>query len=119
MWDDNIYGTNTAAAGPQMDGTVITPVTVTNPVDSGGGLPAQYGSAVLDVFKWGVGVWQGYQGQKDLLDYRRWETTQQGAVQQGQAAAQYATAQAQAQSNSTLLLIGGGVLLAVLLLRKG
>lgn len=118
MWDENIYGTAPGTVGPQFDGTYGQPPASTpvNPVDAGGGLPGSYGQSILDVFKFGVGVWQARDARQDLLDYRRFEATQAGVVQQGQAATQYAIAQ---QSNtSTLLLLGGAALLLVLLMRE-
>ena len=108
MWDvtDNV--------GPQSDGTYVIPETglTVPPADAGGGAPASYSSSILDIFKWGVGVWQQGEQQKSMLDYRRWEATQAGLAQQGQTAAQYAVNQS---SNTTLLLLGGAVLLVLLL----
>ncbi len=56
------------------------------PVDAGGGPPGQYGAAVLDIFRYGLGIWNQQQQQQNMLDYRRWEATQFGAMMQGQPA---------------------------------
>lgn len=77
--------------GPNTDGTYGIPQTavMSQPVDAGGGPPANYGAQVLDIFKFGVGVWQQQSARQDMLDYRRWESTNAGLYQQGQTAALY------------------------------
>ena len=77
--------------GPQNDGTYGIPPTavMSQPVDAGGGAPANYGSQILDIFKFGVGVWNQRENSKDMLDYKRWEATNAGLYLQGQNAAMY------------------------------
>lgn len=81
----------TGGVGYQSDGTFSAPnsAVMPQPVDAGGGAPAQYGSQVLDIFKFGVGVWQQNSARQDMIDLRRWEATNAGLYQQGQAAAIY------------------------------
>lgn len=77
--------------GPNSDGTYGIPsaAVMPQPVDAGGGPPANYSGQILDLFKFGVGVWQQADARQDMLDYRRWESTNAGLYQQGQAAAIY------------------------------
>lgn len=74
--------------GIQSDGTFSTPVTaqVPNPQDAGGGSLGQYAPQLLDIFKFGVGTWAQANSQSNLLDYKRWEATNGGLYQQGNAA---------------------------------
>ena len=92
--------------GPQSDGTNIpAPASVqTTPVDAGGGPAGQYGQQVLDVFKFGVGVWNSQVQQGRLLDYRRWEATNLGINTQGQPAA-YGAVRVQGTANPTMLIL--------------
>lgn len=78
----------TGGVGFQSDGTFSAPAVsmVPQPVDAGGGGVGNYGSTVMDVFKFGVGVWNQNQQQQRLLDYKRFEATQYGAYMQGQPA---------------------------------
>ena len=77
--------------GYQNDGTFGTPSAgvMPQPVDAGGGQPANYSGTILDIFKFGVGVWSQNKQRQDMIDLRRWEATNAGLYQQGQAAAMY------------------------------
>lgn len=77
--------------GPQDDGTFAAPATsiMPQPVDAGGGPPANYSGLIMDVFKFGVGVWNQREARQDMIDQRRWEATNAGLFQQGQAAAMF------------------------------
>ncbi|CAN7304966.1 hypothetical protein [Acidovorax delafieldii] len=77
--------------GYQNDGTFQAPAVsvMQQPLDAGGGPPANYGAQVLDIFKFGVGVWNQREARQDMIDLRRWEATNAGLVQQGQNAALY------------------------------
>ena len=88
---DYQYGGDTLYTGYQNDGTFNSPAVAVmpQPVDAGGGPPANYGAQVLDIFKFGVGVYAQNEQRKDLIDLRRWEATNAGLYQQGQAAAIY------------------------------
>jgi hypothetical protein len=88
MWEENTTGSYDLAVGPQSDGTSISPGAAiqSNPVDAGGGAPGTYGKDILDVFKYGVGVYSQNKQQSDLLDYKRFEATQAGLWRQGQPA---------------------------------
>lgn len=79
----------TGGVGPMNDGTYGVPssAVMSQPLDAGGGPPANYGAQVLDIFKFGVGVWSQNQARQDMVDLRRWEATNAGLFQQGQAAA--------------------------------
>lgn len=81
----------TGDIGPQNDGTFGTPDAgiMPQPVDAGGGPPANYSGAVLDIFKFGVGVWNQREARQDAIDQRRWEATNAGLFQQGQNAAMF------------------------------
>ena len=81
----------TGDVGYNPDGTFSAPnvAIMPQPVDAGGGVPAKYGAAILDVFRFGVGVWQADRQRQDMIDLRRWEATNAGLYQQGQAAAIY------------------------------
>lgn len=82
---DDLY---TGGVGFSGDGTYTAPAVsmVAAPVDAGGGPAGNYGAQVLDIFKFGVGVWNQREQQQNLLDYKRWEATQYGAYMQGQPA---------------------------------
>ena len=74
--------------GPQSDGTFGIPSTAqaVTPYDAGGGPAANYAPQILDIFKFGVGVWQQQSNQTAMYDYKRFEATQAGLYQQGQNA---------------------------------
>lgn len=74
--------------GYSPDGTFTTPgVAITAlPADAGGGPVGTYGKDVMDLFKFGVGVWNQREQRQDMLDYKRFEATQYGAFMQGQPA---------------------------------
>lgn len=79
------YTEDWGSVGPQTDGTTIVPdvATVVTPNDAGGGPPATYGNTILDVFKYGVGVWQADKTQTRLIDYKKFEATNTGVYQNG------------------------------------
>lgn len=85
---DDLY---TGDIGPQDDGTFGTPAAgiMSQPVDAGGGPPANYSGTVMDIFRFGVGVWSQTQARRDMIDQRRWEATNAGLFQQGQNAAMF------------------------------
>lgn len=102
--------------GPKSDGTFGIPTSAgaVTPYDAGGGPSANYGAQIMDVFKFGVGVWQQQQNQTAMLDYKRFEATQNGLYQQGKPANLYSSANG-GNSNQLIffaLLIGGVILLA-------
>lgn len=116
-WIDRLVGdeyTGGDGVGPQNDGTfgpsdVALP---SQPADTGGGSPFNYQQAVLDVFKVGVGVWERGNQRRDMLDYKRYETTAAGTWQQGKGAVIPRTASG-GLSGTTLLIIAGIVIFAV------
>lgn len=75
--------------GPQTDGTNLPASisTLPTPRDTAGGAPASYGQSVLDIFKYGIGVWSQTEQNQQLLDYKRFEATNGGLYQQGKSAA--------------------------------
>lgn len=77
----------TQSVGPQSDGTYGTPASAVavTPYDAGGGPAKNYSPQILDIFKFGIGVWQQQSNQTAMLDYRRFEATQAGLQQQGRA----------------------------------
>lgn len=77
--------------GYSTDGTFNTPQAgrAVTPVDAGGGPSGLYSAQILDVFKFGVGVWNQQEQQKNMLDYKRFEATQYGAYAQGQPAVSF------------------------------
>ena len=117
MWPDNITGTYDLAVGPQSDGTNIQsgPSTPAAPVDAGGGTPGSYGKDILDVFKFGVGVYSQNKQQSDLLDYKRFEATQAGLWRQGQPAVFSNSAQG---GTGNLVVLAAIVIGAVVLLQE-
>lgn len=92
MWfdDSGDYMTGTTV-GPQNDGTYGAPAAsvMPQPVDAGGGPAGNYSGQIIDIFKFGVGVWNQNEQRKDMVDMRRWEATNAGLYQQGQTAAMY------------------------------
>lgn len=117
MWEDNITGTYDGAVGPQSDGTNIsaTASIIPAPVDAGGGMPGAYSKDVLDIFKFGVGVWNGQASQKNLLDYKRFEATQTGLWMQGRPATFAQSAQG---GTGNLVILAAIVIGAVVLLQN-
>lgn len=89
----------------------------TQPSTSDGGI--DYGAAVLDVFKFGVGI-LATRNQAEWEDDRRYELAQNGIALQGQAAAVAVAAQRSGSGSLSdympLLLIGGAVIVAVFLI---
>lgn len=108
-------GTDAWGVGPNRDGTYSVPDTAikSQPVDVGGGPPADYGQQVLDVFKYGVNAWSQTQARKDFLDYKRYEATQNGLYMQGRPAM---LAAARTGGVSGLALTAAVVIVAVALL---
>lgn len=104
--------------GPQTNGTnyLASSSLTAQPSDTGGGAPFNYGAAVLDVFKVGVGAWTQTEQQKNLLDYKRFETTAAGTFQQGRGVLLSTNANG-GISLTTVLIVGA--LLFVLLSHKG
>lgn len=117
MWEDNITGTYDLPVGPQSDGTSITPPTAETPlpVDAGGGFAGTYGKDILDIFKFGVGVYSQDKARSDLLDYKRFEATQAGLWRQGQPALFARNPQG---GNGNLLVLAAIVIGAVVLLQE-
>ena len=89
-WEPDVLAA-LGGVGPQNDGTYGAPPSsvMPQPVDAGGGPPANYSGQVLDIFKFGVGIWNQQKQRQDMIDLRRWEATNAGLYQQGQAAAMY------------------------------
>lgn len=108
----------TGGVGFSNDGTYSAPaVSVTGvPVDAGGGPAGNYGSTVLDIFKFGVGVWNQQQQQQNMLDYKRFEATQYGAYMQGQPALTFGANGRVLGSTSGVMLVAVGIV-AILLLK--
>lgn len=106
----------TGDIGPQNDGTFGTPDAAVKPmpVDAGGGAPANYSSTILDVFKLGVGAWTQTQNTSAMVDLRKWEATNAGLFQQGQAAAMYGK-----PGQIGIMGIAAIGLLVLLLMKKG
>lgn len=105
------------SVGPQTDGTnVYSPIasTIPTPADTAGGAPAQYGSAILDIFKTGVGAWSAANAQQQLFDYKKFEATNGGLYQQGKSAAMPAAASGGGQSGLMMMALIGIVVFAVL-----
>lgn len=107
----------TTSVGPQTDGTYTYPATygTVQPVDAGGGQPGNYSQGIIDVFKYGVGAFAQYKGQEQMLDYKRWETTNFGASVQGRPA--YGVGVLPAGNTGLLIALGIGLVL-VLVLKK-
>lgn len=110
----NGYSMETSA-GPQADGTYVTPSAGTTPAptDAGGGAPASYRQDIIDVFKYGVGAYTSQKNQQAMLDYKRFEVTGGGLYAQGRPGIFSTGAQGQ---TSGLVIIAGVVILAVALL---
>lgn len=113
------WGLN-SMVGVQSDGTNLLSFqsTIVTPADAGGGQPADYGAAVLDIFKFGVGAWSQANAQQQILDYKRFEATNGGLYQQGKTAALPAAANHGGISKNAMLAIGA-VLLFMVLTHKG
>lgn len=88
------------------------------PVDAAGGAPGNYSTGVLDLFKFGIGAVAADKAQTNALDYQRFETTNGQLNKQGQAAGVKVPGMKAAIPTTTLLMIGGGVLLAGFLIWK-
>jgi hypothetical protein len=117
MWEDNITGSYDLAVGPQSDGTSVSPTAgaMPQPVDAGGGFAGTYGKDVLDIFKYGVGIYSQNKQQSDLLDYKRFEATQLGVFRQGQPAVFSTSAQG---GTGNLVILAAIVIGAVVLLQE-
>lgn len=105
----------TQSVGPQADGTYGIPPTgqAVTPIDAGGGPSGNYGPAILDIFKFGVGAYQQNQNMTAAYDYRRFEATQAGLYQQGRPANLYGNANGGPSGMLIFfaLMIGGVILL--------
>lgn len=102
--------------GYSPDGTFNTPsVAVTaQPVDAGGGPVGSYGKDVMDVFKFGVGIWNQQRQQQAMLDYKRFEATQYGAFMQGQPALTFSSGGNVLGGASGMVLIAFGLVFLLL-----
>lgn len=106
----------TGDVGPQNDGTNVSPgaAAMPQPVDAGGGPPANYSAAILDIFKFGVGAYNQNKAQQSMIDLRRWEATNAGLMQQGQSAAIYG-----GQGQMGILTIAAIGIVLLLVLKQG
>ena len=119
---DNLEFGFSGDTGPQSDGTYSIPgVAVTaQPVDAGGGGVGQYSSQVLDIFKFGVGVWANNQSQQNMLDYKRYEAAGGGLYQQGNTAGIKATGNGvQVGVSNGMVMMVAAALALLLLTKKG
>jgi hypothetical protein len=111
-------GVSNETSGDNRDITVTQPAVgvPAQPVDAGGGPAATYAPQILDIFKYGLGIWNQQQQQTNMLDYSRYEATQLGAFMQGQPAI-YATSGGRVigSANTTIMIVVG---IAVLLLMR-
>ncbi len=116
----DLYTTDSTAVGPNMDGTYGVPgaAQTASPADAGGGAPANYSQAVLDIFKYGAGILSQYANNKQLIDYKRWEATATGPVVQGRPASVTVTAPTVSAGGSLLPWLAIGGVAAFLILRK-
>lgn len=107
------------AVGPQNDGTYGVPDAaqpINQPWDTGAGTLGNYGSDVLGILKYGVGLAAQNYNNRQILDYKRFEATAGGAFQQGQPAnVRVPGALGFSMSPLLLIMLVGG---AVLLLKK-
>lgn len=102
--------------GPQSDGTVAAPQAAqpnNQPWGVGGTSFGNYTGQVLDVLKFGVGVWQQNDARNDFYDYKRFEATNGGLFRQG-AYAGYAQTPLSNRGITLAALILGGLLLVKL-----
>lgn len=111
FWDVLAGGGASAdsAVGPQTDGTnVYSPIasTIPTPADTAGGAPAQYGSAILDIFKTGIGAWSTANANAQLFDYKRFEATNGGLYRQGTSASMPAAATGGSSGLVTMAILG-------------
>jgi hypothetical protein len=116
MFDIEDYG-----VGPTDNGTYNVP-SAAQPVnqqwDTGGGTLGQYSGDVFSILSQGIGAWSQYQGNQQLLDYKRFEATQGGVFMQGSPTQVplAGTVTARATISPLMLMLIAGA--AVLLLRK-
>lgn len=89
------------------------------PVDAAGGAPGNYSDQIMDLFKFGIGAWQSTRAQDNYLDYKKYEasggTLSQAGVPSGRSVSGSAPG---GMDTGKLLLIGGGVLVALILLKR-
>lgn len=90
------------------------------PVDAAGGSAGDYAQPVLDLFKFGIGVWQSAQAQSNALDYKKYEASNGQLSQNGVASNRVVagSAPASGMNTTTVMMIVGGLLVALLLLKK-
>lgn len=106
--------------GPQNDGTYVQPSAAqpnNQPWDTSGNAAGNYSRDVLDVLKFGVGVWQQNDARNQFYDYKRFEATNGGLFLQGRFAGVgtggMPLAINPAKSQTLLLLMALGVILLI------
>lgn len=105
--------------GPNTDGTYTQPDASIQiqPVDAGGGMPAEYPQPILDIFKFGIAQYTATQQQAQLLDYKRFEATNGGLYRQGQPAG--VAAAATGGTSNLMVFAAIGLVAVILLTHKG
>ena len=107
--------------GPQTDGTNLpaySAATIAQPADTAGGQPAGYGSQILDIFKFGVGVAQQQANQQAFFDYKKFEATSGGLYQQGKAAQLPKAADSSSSMSPLVMMAAAAIVLVVVLTHK-
>lgn len=114
--DPNAPDITYGGIGPQDDGTLLLSdiALMPQPNDTAGGIPATYPQGILDIFKYGVGVWQQQANQSAILDYKRFEATNGGLYQQGRGAAVPRASSGGGMSSLAMLGIGAVIVFALL-----
>lgn len=106
------------------DSSFVVPPDATlpsQPVDTAGGNPASYTQDVLDLFKFGIGAAISAKLAPQVPADAQYQTTNGVVNKVGSTANRTATGvatPASGMSMTTMLMIGGGVLIALLLLKK-
>lgn len=86
------------------------------PADTAGGAPASYGTQLLDLFKYGISTAASYNLQKNAQDYAMYGTTN-GVVTKAGTTSALGVAPS-GTNTTTLLLLGGAVLVGLIVLKK-
>lgn len=120
MADANLFYTDPTAADPTQGGYIIPELSLpSQPVDAAGGAAGSYAQPILDLFKFGIGAALSVNAQNNALDYKKYETVNGRVAVNGVAAGAAVPGSGIGGMNTTtLMMLGGAVLIGLLLLKK-
>lgn len=120
MADANLFYTDPTAFDPTQGGYIVPQLSLpSQPVDAAGGVAGSYAQPILDLFKFGIGAALSANAQNNALDYKKYEAVNGRLAVNGVATGSTVAGSGIGGMNTTtLMMIGGALLVGLLLLKK-